>query len=491
MPFTLRQTWPMEQGQAGRVEPDQVGGADFLQLDPADRTPARRGRLAHRRGAGGDHRRAPARRHPAARHAPAGRPARGVARGRRGGLPAADRRGPAQRTARRRDDGARRCPGPAPDPGRAGCRDRAPIDLRPGLPDLSAFPRQAWLRAERAALARTPDAELGYGDPRGTVALRTALATWLARSRGVRADPSAIVVVNGVAQGLALLAQVLARRGVTDRRLRGPGLARARATSWNGGDSRSPRSRWTTAGCDVDALARTGVGTVFTTPAHQYPTGVVLAPPRRRALLDWARGRRPRHRGRLRRRAPLRPRAGGRAARRSPPSTSSTWAACRRRWPRRCGWAGWSPRRTCGRSWWCASSGRTSPAPPSASSPSPSCSTSGAFERHLRRVRGRQRTRRDALLAALREHLPDARVHGVAAGLHLLVGLPDGIDDADVAERALASGVAVQPLSYHRLHPGPPGLVIGYAATTPDRLREGVRLLAAAVRTIGPSAPRP
>lgn len=78
----------------------------------------------------------------------------------------------------------------------------------------------------------------------------------------------------------------------------------------------------------------------------------------------------------------------------------------------------------------------------------------------------------------------------MAAGLHLLVGLPDGIDDADVAERALVSGVAVQPLSYHRLRPGPPGLVIGYAATTPDRLREGVRLLAAAVRTIGPSAPR-
>ena len=116
---------------------------------------------------------------------------------------------------------------------------------------------------------------------------------------------------------------------------------------------------------------------------------------------------------------------------------------------------------------------------------------SGAFERHLRRIRSRQRTRRDALLAALREHLPHARVHGVAAGLHLLVGLPDGIDDTDVAERALVSGVAVQPLSYHRLRPGPAGLVIGYAATTPDRLREGVRLLAAAVRTVGPTAPRP
>ena len=76
---------------------------------------------------------------------------------------------------------------------------------------------------------------------------------------------------------------------------------------------------------------------------------------------------------------------------------------------------------------------------------------------------------------------PVARVHGVAAGLHLVVGLPDGVDDAAVAGRALERGVAVQPLSYHRLRPGPPGLVIGYAAVTPDRLREGVRLLADAV----------
>ena len=115
----------------------------------------------------------------------------------------------------------------------------------------------------------------------------------------------------------------------------------------------------------------------------------------------------------------------------------------------------------------------------------------GGFERHLRRVRVRQRGRRDALLAALREHLPGARVHGVAAGLHLLVGLPDGVDDATVAERALAAGVAVQPLSFHRLRPGPAGLVIGYAAVTPDRLREGVRLLAAAVAEAGVPARRP
>ncbi|MBC7278176.1 hypothetical protein [Nocardioides sp.] len=108
--------------------------------------------------------------------------------------------------------------------------------------------------------------------------------------------------------------------------------------------------------------------------------------------------------------------------------------------------------------------------------------TSGAFERHLRLVRLRHRARRDALLEALAEHLPAARIHGVAAGLHVLATLPDGIDDTAVAAAALEAGIAVHPLAQHRQDDGPPGLVIGYAATTPDRLREAVRRLVPLIR---------
>lgn len=97
--------------------------------------------------------------------------------------------------------------------------------------------------------------------------------------------------------------------------------------------------------------------------------------------------------------------------------------------------------------------------------------TNGDYERHLRTVRARQRARRDALLAGLRAHLPRARVRGVAAGLHLLAELPSG-DDVAIAERVRAEGVLVHPLSWHRLRPGPPGLVLGYAAHSPDRLTE-------------------
>ena len=470
----------MIQDQAPADGPDQVHGADFLQLDPASSDGRGLGDwlTAALRDAVADGRLSPGVRLPATRTL-AGQLGvsrgvvvdayrrladEGLVGGRRGG-------GTAVLTAP-----ASAAPAPAEPPSSG-----VAIDLRPGVPDLSAFPRQAWLRAERTALARTPDAALGYGDPRGTVELRTALAAWLARSRGVRADPSAIVVVGGVAQGLALLAQVLARRGVDTVGYEDPG---SRGT-------RDQLERWglrlapvpvDDLGLDVDALTRTAVGTVFVTPAHQYPTGVVLAPQRRRALLDWARAGGlvieddydAEHRYD---RAPV-----AALAALAPEHVAYLGSVSKTLAPAlRLGWVVAPPQvreELIVRKQW---SDITSPALGQLALAE--LITSGGFERHLRAVRTRQRRRRDTVVAALREHLPEARVHGVAAGLHLVVGLPDGVDDAAVAQRAEEAGVGAQPLSYHRLRPGPPGLVIGYAATTPDRLRDGVRLLADAVRS--------
>src|SRR5690606_29800536 len=91
--------------------------------------------------------------------------------------------------------------GPAFDPGLAPGRHPdgpGPIDISTGLPDLAAFPRSAWLRAERSVLATATARRLGYGPPQGTLELRTELSAWLARSRGVRARPEEIVVTAGV-----------------------------------------------------------------------------------------------------------------------------------------------------------------------------------------------------------------------------------------------------------------------------------------------------
>jgi GntR family transcriptional regulator / MocR family aminotransferase len=104
---------------------------------------------------------------------------------------------------------------------------------------------------------------------------------------------------------------------------------------------------------------------------------------------------------------------------------------------------------------------------------------SGELEQHIRLVRKRQRSRRDALLGALHEHLPAARVQGIAAGLHLLITFPGRTGpDTDLAEAILRTGVLVHPLSWHRHRPGVPGIVLGSAAHTPDQLREAVRRIA-------------
>jgi GntR family transcriptional regulator / MocR family aminotransferase len=96
---------------------------------------------------------------------------------------------------------------------------------------------------------------------------------------------------------------------------------------------------------------------------------------------------------------------------------------------------------------------------------------------------------RDALLGALRAELPQARVQGVPAGLHLLITFPDlALDDADLAERIRQAGVLAHPLSWHRQRPGVPGLVLGYAAHTPDQLREAARRISRAVGSAIPSA---
>jgi GntR family transcriptional regulator/MocR family aminotransferase len=102
------------------------------------------------------------------------------------------------------------------------------VDLSPGTPDLTAFPRTAWLRAERSVLGGLAASGFGYGDPRGAPELRRAVANWLARNRGVRVDPDEVLIVAGTAQMLTLFAQVLRDAGIREVAVEDPGSLGAR-----------------------------------------------------------------------------------------------------------------------------------------------------------------------------------------------------------------------------------------------------------------------
>ncbi|GIF69455.1 GntR family transcriptional regulator [Asanoa ishikariensis] len=356
------------------------------------------------------------------------------------------------------------------------------VDLSPGVPDLSAFPRAAWLRAERAVLNNATASDLGYGDPRGNARLRQELAGWLARIRGIRANADDIIIVAGVAQSLALLAQRQRAQGATTIAVEDPGSrgARDELAHWGLEPVPVPVDEH---GLRVAELARTGLPAALLTPAHQFPTGVVLTPQRRRALLDWATA------GGLiveddydaeyrYDRAPVP------ALQASAPamvaytgSTSKTLAP-----GMRLGWL--IPPRRLHADLVAAKHASDLGSPAIPQLVLAHLIAAGELDRHVRLMRARHRTRRDALLTALRQHLPQARVQGVAAGLHLLITLPDRsgkVDDTDLAERIRQAGVLVHPLSWHRQRSGPPGLVIGYAAHPPDRLREAARRIGVTV----------
>jgi GntR family transcriptional regulator / MocR family aminotransferase len=351
----------------------------------------------------------------------------------------------------------------------------------PGQPDPALFPRQEWLRATSRATARLPDAAFTYGDMQGLLELRTALVHYLGRVRSIVADPAQVIVVNGFAQTLACLATLLLRRGASP----------AVAVEDPGSRGLVDQLRWwgvrvvhvpvDERGLDVDVLARRRVQAVVVTPAHQYPTGVTLAPERRQALAEWATqtgaivleddydaeyryDREPLTS--LHALCPEQVIAAGSVSKSLSPSL-------------RLGWMVAPPSLVVGMAEVKGNIDLGTAVLPQAALAD--LIESGALDRHLRRSRARYRQRRDALVAELRRHVPDIDIAGIAAGLHVLVRLDPGVDEDAVAARARSLGFVAQPLGRYRHAPGRPGVVLGYAALTPDRIRVAASELAAVV----------
>ncbi|NGO72706.1 PLP-dependent aminotransferase family protein, partial [Streptomyces boncukensis] len=354
--------------------------------------------------------------------------------------------------------------------------------LSPGLPDLTAFPRAAWLRAERAVLAGLPAPDLGYGDPRGAPALRRAVVRWLARNRGISAAPDEVVVVTGTAQALVLLGRALREHGHGGLAVEDPGSLGVRQHLRHTGLA-TPPVPVDDEGVRVDALRALGARGVLLTPAHQFPMGVVLSGERRRALLEWATAPGTdrllaeddydaEHRYDRPPAPALHPLLPDRVCYMG--SVSKLLAPALR--------VGWilapAPyRETLVAAKRYADLG--GPALPQLVLAR--LLDSGELERQLRQLRRRHRHRRDAMVAALRARLPGAVVHGAAAGLHLTVTFERGFADTELAARALERGVKTHPLSWHRQQSdGRPGLVLGYAARTPTEIADAVTELAKA-----------
>jgi GntR family transcriptional regulator/MocR family aminotransferase len=349
------------------------------------------------------------------------------------------------------------------------CQDTAPVlDLRPGQPDPTTFPREAWLRSSRRVLATAPAEVYRRGDPGGRPELRSALADFLVRARGVVTSPDQIVITNGYSQALGLIARVLADQGAQSIAMEDPSHPFHREIVTRAGLRVIP--------LPVDVLgARTdllgtarfrGTAAVVVTPAHQYPTGAALHQDRRRILTTWALthggliiendydgefryDRQPV--GAVQGLAPGNVVYGGTASKTLSPALRLGWLAV--------------PKRLMSSLVDAKRHADTHTASLSQLVLADFIDTR-AYDRHIKAARLRYRRRRDLLLHRLNDQTPQVQVSGVAAGLHALIKLPGtGPAEAEIIERAAARWLALRSLADHWQRPGDHqgGLIVGYS----------------------------
>jgi GntR family transcriptional regulator / MocR family aminotransferase len=363
--------------------------------------------------------------------------------------------------------------------------------LIPGTPALDRFPVSAWRRSLERALDRALPKALGYGTPAGEPALRDAIAAHLRIARGVRCDGSQVVITEGAQEALNLCVSLLTNPGdiawVED-----PGYRGAKA-AFTLGDLKTVPVRVDHEGLAVPADAwRVGPPKlIYTSPAHQYPTGSVLSVTRRLELIAQARrvgawvieddyDGEFRHTG-----EPIASMQGlvpdapvlyvGSFSKTMFPALRIGFVVLPRSMVEPARVAIQEMLRGGHRLDQLALAHFIE---------------AGEFARHLGRMRRLYRERQQALRDALASHFEPAQIMGGNCGMHLTLRLPTHIPDHAVVERAVAQRIAPRALSSFALAPCEQdnGLVIGYGNTPAEEIAPAIEILAQIVREMAQGA---
>ncbi|HEY0452172.1 PLP-dependent aminotransferase family protein [Actinophytocola sp.] len=377
-------------------------------------------------------------------------------------------------------------PDTAPSPRIPRTRTPPPVryDLAPGLPDLRAFPRRRWADAVRAVTGSAVDYDLGLPDPAGHAVLRTTVAQYLRRSRGADAHAASVFVCAGVTDGLVRTCRALRAEGIADVAVEDPGWGRLRDAATSAGLRVHPVPV-DDDGLRVDDLARTPARAVIVGAAHQFPTGTVLSPARRARLVRWAREvagfvieddydaefRYDHH--------PVAVMQGmdpgrvvllGSVSKTLSPALGLGWLVAP---------AVLTPA--------LRAANLVAAAPPVLDQLALATFIDrGWYDAHLRAARRRFRSRRDLLVATLGARVPEGRVAGTAAGLHIVLHLPDGTATRAAVRAAAAAGLRLADLDDYRAPPARSAgraLVLGYGNISDPEIAPAVALLRDALRS--------
>lgn len=369
-----------------------------------------------------------------------------------------------------------------------GIRVRPQFDFWYGRADPRQFPTKIWAKFVAESLAFARSSLTDYAPQAGLPALREAISTYLATAKGMVAPADRILITAGAQDGLNVIARLLIEPGATVA-IENPGY-RAAATVFRSAGAIMAPVAVDDEGLIPSELATTGAKLVYTTPSHQFPTGAVMSLERRQALLaavedlnayiieDDYDGEIIYDRPPLAALAALDQQyrviyvgsfsksigAGIRIGFLVLPPELMPWATAIKS---------------------LASYGQ----PWTEQAALASFIRDGNFRTHLRRIRTLYRARRDALIGSLREWLgADTDISGSDSGLHLVVRLPAGFPGAAEVS-AIARGLDIAlytPTQAGAIEagaddPGERRLVLGYAALTPDEIREAIRRVALAV----------
>jgi GntR family transcriptional regulator / MocR family aminotransferase len=366
-------------------------------------------------------------------------------------------------------------------------RGRLTLDFSPRRPNATLFPIKTWRRLLQNNLSHGGNLGLAhYGDPAGLPSLRSAIARHLATSRGIAADPSRIIIVSGVQEGVSIAARLFLGRGLLSA-IEDPGHQGA-AFAFQATGAEIASVAIDQDGLIPDELPQRSTALLYLTPSHQFPTGHTLSPARRNDIVAWARrygcyileddsDSDLRYEG-----SPLQAIAAA-----APDCTmylgtfSRTLGAGLR--------LGYMvvPEQLAGVV--AAAKGLISNGSPWLEQAAlAEMMRTNSYAAHLVRLRAYYKESRDALLAALRRNFGEISVSGVTGGLHILWCLPPGVPDAAAVENvALRARVGVYSLASGGAYAARPsaltqrGIILGYGSLLRKQIDQGVTRLSDAI----------